>query len=104
MILMRDNIMIIIILSINLRQNKMVQLDNIKNNFHTVTINNIVLYFSYKTIIAISDNNGLKIVKNIWGNTTGRHLNYINTDKKIRIEHDQLMTYINHKLIMINNI
>lgn len=72
----------------------LVQLNNIKNNFNEVVINDVTYYFSYNTIIAIDDQNGLKISKNEWSNTTGRHLNFINTNKKIRIDHDELMQYI----------
>ena len=45
-----------------------------------------ITYFSYKTPIAIYDDNGLCIRENIWGPTTGKHLNWINKDKSIRVD------------------
>jgi len=73
----------------------MINLNTIKPNFNMIQINDTIFYFSYKTIIAMSDHNGLKVSKNEWSNTTGRHLNYIDTDKSTRIDHDQLMNYVN---------
>ena len=45
-------------------------------------------YFSYDTLIAFRGNEGLVIHQNDWGKTTGKHLNWINTDKKIRVNSD----------------
>jgi hypothetical protein len=43
-------------------------------------------FFSYKTLIAFKTNRGkLVIRKNDWKTTTGKHLNWINPDKKIRV-------------------
>jgi hypothetical protein len=45
------------------------------------------LFYSYTTIIAFCGNGGeLFVRKNDWGNTTGKHLNFINRDKKLRID------------------
>jgi hypothetical protein len=35
-------------------------------------------------LVAFSVNNEFHIIKNYWGNTTGKHLNWINSDKSIR--------------------
>ena len=43
-------------------------------------------YFSYDTLVAFYDDNGLCIRENIWGTTTGKHLNWINKDKSIRVD------------------
>ena len=54
-----------------------------------VNIGELQFYFSYETIIAFRDENGLKISKNIWSTTTGKHLNWIDDDKndiKITVE------------------
>lgn len=53
-----------------------------------VTVGNIELYFSYKTIIAFRDNGVLTITKNYWGPTTGKHLNAISQDKTKRLSSD----------------
>ena len=49
------------------------------------TIGSIDVYYSYKTPIAYRHNGTLTIRKNEWSNTTGRHLNAIDTDKSKRI-------------------
>lgn len=43
-------------------------------------------YFSYQTLVAFKTaKTGLVIRENAWGNTTGKHLNWIDTDKKKRV-------------------
>ena len=44
------------------------------------------LYYSYDTIIAFIGRDGIKIRKNDWSTTTGKHLNWIDEDKEKRIE------------------
>ena len=59
---------------------------------HTIAIDigNITLYFSYNTIVAFrSYEHGLVISENNWGRTTGKHLNWINDNKKLRISHEE---------------
>lgn len=41
-------------------------------------------WFSYETLVAFEINGEFHIIKNYWGGTTGKHLNWINNDKKIR--------------------
>ena len=41
-------------------------------------------WFSYDTLVAFRINGEFHIIKNYWGNTTGKHLNWICEDKKIR--------------------
>ena len=44
------------------------------------------IYFSYKTPVAFETaQTGLVIRENAWGPTTGRHLNWIDSDKSKRI-------------------
>ena len=50
--------------------------DNFGNNY----------YFSYDTLVAFYDDEGLWIRENIWGPTTGKHLNWIDRDKSIRVD------------------
>ena len=54
-----------------------------------ISIGNITLYFSYDTIVAFSIGNKLTISENVWSNTTGKHLNFINPDKSIRIPYEE---------------
>lgn len=54
-----------------------------------VQIGNLTLYFSYETIIAFNGTEGLRILKNYWSTTTGRHLNAIdNGNKKNRLDQE----------------
>ena len=41
-------------------------------------------WFSYKTLVAFRIKGEFHIVKNYWGTTTGKHLNWISLDKTIR--------------------
>lgn len=67
---------------------------NYQRNYGThamkVKVGMLTLYFSYETIVAFEDDNqGLKVVENSWGPTTGRHLNLIdggNTSKRLSSE------------------
>ena len=50
-------------------------------------------YFSYNTLVAFYSN-GMKefhIIKNYWGTTTGKHLNWIDDRKEIR-ENEEIFT------------
>jgi hypothetical protein len=48
-------------------------------------------WFSYKTLVAFQKRFGQRYVhKNIWGTTTGKHLNWIDGgDKKNRLDSDE---------------
>lgn len=49
-------------------------------------VNKVLYYFSYKTLVAFEHiSTGLVIRENIWGNTTGKHLNWIDADKSKRV-------------------
>lgn len=41
-------------------------------------------WFSYDTLVAFKINGEFHIIKNYWGTTTGKHLNWIDSDKSIR--------------------
>lgn len=41
-------------------------------------------WFSYDTLIAFCINGEFHIIKNYWGPTTGKHLNWIDDNKSIR--------------------
>lgn len=41
-------------------------------------------YYSYETLVAFRISDEFHIVKNLWGPTTGKHLNWINPNKDIR--------------------
>ena len=56
------------------------------------------LYFSYETLIAFEKHGELFISKNIWSNTTGRHLNWIDDDKEFRMDNDKFMEFARREL------
>lgn len=62
---------------------------NSTRNFTCVQIGGakgMSLYFSYETIVAFHTfQTGMVICKNIWGTTTGKHLNWLDTDKSTRV-------------------
>ena len=60
---------------------------------------NNTYYFSYDTLVAFTGNDGLVIRENVWGNTTGKHLNWINSDKSIRVDEETF----NKKLEALND-
>jgi len=64
-------------------------------NFKCVELGNITLYYSYETIIAFRDRNGLTISENVWSKTTGKHLNEICTNKNIRIPYSEFQQKLN---------
>lgn len=45
-------------------------------------------WFSYDTMVAFRINEEFHIVKNYWGNTTGKHLNWIDDNKNIREDYE----------------
>lgn len=48
------------------------------------------LYYSYETIVAYyDDEDGLVVTQNQWKTTTGKHLNKIQSDKKLRIPYPE---------------
>ena len=45
-------------------------------------------YFSYKTLVAVRYQGVLTCIQNSWGSTTGKHLNWIQPDKKKRVNRE----------------
>jgi len=50
-----------------------------------VSVGGLDLYFSYKTVIAYRGGSEFVIRENDWSTTTGKHLNWIDSDKSKRI-------------------
>ena len=60
--------------------------DNEVTNMTLITMGHIKMYFSYQTLIAFSiDATGLKIRKNEWNATTGRHMNLLDGGEAERL-------------------
>lgn len=80
--------------------------DNYGVNSLKVEFDNLTLYFSYKTVVALTfrDLGGLLmqpiVRQNDWSTTTGKHLNWIdNGNKKNRLPSEQFENLLNDKLI-----
>ncbi|MFA5353701.1 MAG: hypothetical protein WC291_05685 [Thermodesulfovibrionales bacterium] len=59
----------------------------------------VEFYFSYSTLVAFrTPKDDLVCSENIWGNTTGKHLNWIEPDKKQRVTHDEFEKRANQLL------
>jgi hypothetical protein len=55
-----------------------------------VQLGDLILYFSYDTVIAFeSPKTFLVVSKNYWSKTTGKHLNWISPNKKIRVASEE---------------
>ena len=52
-----------------------------------VSIGTLTLYFSYETVVAFKTCGRLICCKNVWTTTTGKHLNWIEPDKKQRVSY-----------------
>lgn len=68
---------------------------------HSLQVNfeNFRLYYSYGTIVAYSDiSQGLVCSENVWGTTTGKHLNWIQSDKKKRVKNDVFQSMLKEML------
>lgn len=46
-------------------------------NFSCVSIYGLTLWFSYETCIAFSVDGDAYCTENVWGPTTGKHINYV---------------------------
>ena len=54
-----------------------------------VSVGNLTIYFSYKTPVAFYTSGNLVVSENVWGNTTGKHLNWIDPVKSNRLDHNE---------------
>lgn len=72
---------------------------NTTKSLSRIEYKGLTLYFSYNTLVAYYcfttlrnyDADGWTICKNVWSNTTAKHLYKINPNKSIRIEHADFM-------------
>ena len=69
-------------------------------NTVVVDLDKISLYYSYKTIVAFSNKDGFKICENVWGTTTGKHLNWLDGGgKKNRMKYDDFQVVLEKALV-----
>jgi hypothetical protein len=74
--------------------------DNYSGHCLKIWLGSLMLYFSYKTVIAFEDgHNDCQVSENLWGPTTGKHLNWIDGgDKKSRLKRDKFEELLNDSL------
>ena len=59
-------------------------------NFSRVDIGDLTVYFSYSTIVAFRTPDGTLVCsENVWPQTTGKHLNFIQPNKARRVSAEQ---------------
>ena len=71
----------------------MILLKQLSPNFNELVIDNVSIWFSYQTPVAIYSDS-LYISKNIWSPTTGNHLNIINPNRSLRVDHAEVLEEI----------
>lgn len=71
------------------------------SNGEMVKIGLLEFYFSYQTIIGFRDKNGsLYVSENIWGSTSGRHINSIaDMTKSKRLNREDFKRFLEYKMI-----
>jgi hypothetical protein len=63
-----------------------------------INIGRLTLYFSYDTVVGFEDGIGQYYCENCWGTTTGKHLNWLCPDKKLRLPPDEFETKLQETL------
>lgn len=72
--------------------------DNYGKHSLLVDLGELELWYSYETIVAFRDDTGLKVSENVWGVTTGKHLNWIEPNKKKRVKNTEFETLLKEAL------
>ena len=61
-------------------------------NFTIVLLDTISLGFSYETVVGFAPPFGEWVVsENLWSTTTGKHINYLNSDPKARLPREEFL-------------
>lgn len=61
----------------------------VRTNLNRVDVNGVSFWFSYQTVVAFEDHKGLVVSENVWSQTTGKHLNSIQSDKSLRVPYEK---------------
>ena len=68
-----------------------------------IDVGSVRLFFSYDTIVAFNDVGRNVVCENVWGCTTGKHLNWIDGgDKKARLAAGEFDRQLNEMLVKHN--
>jgi len=64
--------------------------DNYAAHCLRLTLGDLTLYFSYRTVVAFEEGFKMYVSENCWGPTTGKHLKWIDDGcKKSRLKRDK---------------
>lgn len=67
-----------------------------------VTVGPVTLWFSYKTCVAFQvDGHDQVVHTNIWGLTTGKHLNWLDKGQKERVNADKFQQLYNEQVLPV---
>ena len=73
--------------------------DNYGAHTQEIDIGSVRLFFSYDTVVAFNDNGRNIVCENVWGTTTGKHLNWIDGgNKKGRLASEEFDQQLNEML------
>jgi len=68
-----------------------------------IQIGKLVLYYSYNTVVAFRDREeGFFISENVWSRTTGKHLNWLESNKNNRMDYDDFRERLHEVLDKYN--
>jgi hypothetical protein len=73
--------------------------DNYGAHTQAIQIGKLTLYFSYDTVVAFRHpSHGFVVSHNVWSVTTGRHLNWLEPDKKRRVPYEEFKKLLDEVL------
>lgn len=74
---------------------------NVINNFRIIELGDVTIYYSYKTVIGFyTPKHGLVASENVWGTTTGKHLNLFSNYEE-RIPREKFLEMLNNIILDI---
>lgn len=87
---------------LNIDEINLKAIDGTNNKFHQLNLGKITLFFSYETVVGFSTlETGVCVSENLWGTTTGRHLNLI-SEKRNRLPREEFLNKLNNIVLDIN--
>ena len=63
---------------------------NYGSHTQAIQVGRLSLFFSYDTVVAFRSSGHMMVVcENVWSSTTGKHLNWLEQDKKARVSSEK---------------
>ncbi len=76
--------------------------NNTSSNTKAVRMGALTLYWSYKTIVAFAVSGRIVVCENVWSRTTGKHLNFIDSNKANRLPVGEFNELLDRVLSQVN--